>query len=57
MNMAITVYHNTDDEEKVRSLLTGYEISVSSGYMFFSPLSHKFEAPYLTHGVLYIAKK
>ena len=56
VNMAITVYHNVEDEAKVRSLLAGYNIQPSNGYMFFAPYLHKYEAPYLTHGLLYVSK-
>ena len=50
ISLAITVYHNKNDEKVVREYLKDYDISVTEGY-----LMHRWEEaepPYLRHGVI-----
>lgn len=54
--ITVTVYHNMDDETKVKKILTGFEITHANGYMVFVH-DKNLEKPYLRRGVIRAYKR
>ena len=56
LKMAICVYHNNDDEKKIRNILVplGLHVTTTQGYMIF--IENMNQPPRLVHGVLRVEK-